>query len=87
MVMVDQNNKLVDVYFYVNCGGQISELDYIWNFKVFYFNLFWDIFCIYICQVNWEKCIFQNDWCNYLVDIFYYFVEDIVIGLMIFNFV
>ncbi len=86
IVMVDQNLKLADGFFFANCGGQTSESDFVWNNPVPYCRSVKDTFCIHTRQANWTKRIKRSEWENYLVKQFGYPVKDSVWGTLLYSF-
>ncbi len=86
IVMVDQNLKLADGFFFANCGGQTSESDFVWNNPVPYCRSVKDTFCIYTRQAKWTKRIKRSEWENYLVKQFGYPVKDSIWGPLLYSF-
>ncbi len=86
IVMVDQNLKLANGFFFANCGGQTSEADFVWNRAVPYCKSVLDTFCIHSRQANWEKRIPKEDWESYLVKQFGYPVNDSIFSYLLYNF-
>jgi stage II sporulation protein D len=86
IVMVDENLKLADGFFFANCGGQTSESDFVWNNPVPYCRSVKDTFCIHTKQTHWTKKIKKSDWDSYLVNQFGYPVNDSIYGPLIYSF-
>lgn len=86
-VMIDENFKLADGFFFANCGGQTSEADFVWNKPVHHCKSVKDTFCIHSKQANWTKKIDKSKWRNYLVNHFGFPVNDSIFGDGLYNFV
>lgn len=86
IVMVDQNLKLADGFFFANCGGQTSESDFVWNKSVPYCKSVKDTFCIHTRQAHWTKKIKRSEWEDYLVKQFDYPVKDSLWGPLLYSF-
>lgn len=75
--IVDSISKvLVDGFFHANCGGQTSSADYIWKENIPYLQPFKDTFCIYTKQATWEKQIPKKEWRDFLVNNYFFPIED-----------
>ena len=75
--MVDTvTNELVDAYFHANCGGQTSQSDYVWREDIPYLKSFRDTFCIHTRQATWTKKIPKVEWRKFLVDNYFYPIQD-----------
>lgn len=69
-------NQLVEGFFHANCGGQTSSSDYVWRENIPYLQPFKDTFCIYTRQATWEKKIPKVEWRSFLVNNYFYPIED-----------
>lgn len=85
-VLEDSNGKLVNTYFYANCGGQTSDASYVWNQSVDYCVPFRDTFCIHTKQATWTKKVYKDDWLNFLVKKYHFPRNDSIITPLAFNF-
>jgi len=81
-----QNGELVDGYFHANCGGQTSQVSYVWNNDIPYLIPFKDPFCTHTPQATWEKRIPKLEWQKFLVNKYHYPIHDPIYGSVIFNF-
>ena len=79
-------NGLVDGYFHANCGGQTSRSDYVWNKDIPYLQPFKDTFCIHTRQATWEKKISKTEWRSFLVNNYFYPIEDSMYRSIIYDF-
>lgn len=86
VVMLNEELKLAQGFFFANCGGQTSEADFVWNTAVPHCKSIVDTFCIKTRQATWTKRIDANKWKNYLVSHFGYPVDDPVLGPLIYSF-
>lgn len=86
IVMISQQFKLADGFFFANCGGQTSESDFVWNVPVSYCKSVRDTFCIYSKQATWTKKISKSEWSNYLTNEFGYPIHDSIWGPLIYHF-
>ena len=86
IIMLDQNLKLADGFFFANCGGQTSESDYVWNIAVPYCRSVIDTFCIKSRQANWTKKISKSSWKSYLINQFGFPMNDSLIARSIYHF-
>ncbi|HIP37668.1 MAG TPA: SpoIID/LytB domain-containing protein [Crocinitomix sp.] len=86
IVMVDQNFKLANGFFFANCGGQTSESDFVWNNPIPYCRSVRDTFCVHTKQAHWTKKIKKTEWENYLVNHFGYPVKDSIWGALLYSF-
>lgn len=86
IVMISNDFKLADGFFFANCGGQTSPADYVWNTHVTYCQSVRDTFCIRSKQANWEKRIPLSKWKNHLETFFGYPVNDSIYGPLIYYF-
>ncbi len=87
MVMVDEKNRLIDAFFYANCGGQTCDASYVWNTSVSYLSPFKDTFCTKTSQARWSKKIPKQQWVDFLVKNYDYPIFDSVYREKIFHFV
>jgi stage II sporulation protein D len=87
MVMVDEKNRLIDAFFYANCGGETCDASYVWNTSISYLTPFRDTFCIKTAQARWTKKIPKQDWVKFLVNNYDYPIYDSVYREKIFHFV
>lgn len=87
MVMVDEKNRLIDAFFYANCGGETCDASHVWNTSIPYLKPFKDTFCIKTAQARWSKKIPKQDWVNFLVNNYDYPIYDSVYREKIFHFV
>lgn len=78
--------KLVEGYFHANCGGQTSSSDYVWREEIPYLQPFKDTFCIYTRQATWEKKIPKVEWRKFLINNYFYPIEDSVYKSRIYTF-
>ncbi|MEX2483679.1 MAG: SpoIID/LytB domain-containing protein [Brumimicrobium sp.] len=85
-IEVTVGNELVDGYFHANCGGQTTRSDYVWKEDIPYLQPFKDTFCIYTRQATWEKKIPKTEWRNFLVNNYFYPIEDSLYGSIIYDF-
>jgi stage II sporulation protein D len=86
-IAVDSSErKLIDGYFHANCGGQTSSSSYVWNKDIDYLQPFEDTFCIYTKQSHWEKKIKKVEWKRYLINNFYFPIEDTAFANQIYQF-
>lgn len=85
--IVDSISKvMVDGFFHANCGGQTSSADYIWKESIDYLQPFKDTFCIYTKQATWETEIPKKEWRDFLVNNYFYPIEDSVYRSNIYTF-
>ena len=87
MVMVDDKNRLIDAFFYANCGGETCDASHVWNNSVSYIQPFKDTFCIKTAQARWSKKIPKQQWIDFLVNNYDYPIYDSVYREKIFHFV
>jgi stage II sporulation protein D len=87
MVMVDEKNRLIDAFFYANCGGQTCDASHVWNASVPYLIPFRDTFCIHTAQARWSKKIPKQQWVDFLVNNYDYPIYDSAYYEKIFHFV
>jgi len=80
------SRRLVDGYFHANCGGQTSRSDYVWNKNIPYLQPFKDTFCVHTRQATWEKKIPKTEWRNFLVNNYFYPIEDSIYAAKIYDF-
>lgn len=85
MVDTVTGNK-VDGYFHANCGGETSRSDYVWKENIPYLQPFKDTFCIHTAQANWEKRIPKSEWRTFLVNSYFFPIEDSVYRTMVDHF-
>lgn len=76
MVIQDSKNKLIDAFFYANCGGQTCDASYVWNNSVPYLVPFRDTFCIRTNQSRWTTKIPKDKWMYFLTENYDYPVFD-----------
>ncbi len=79
-------NQLIDGFFHANCGGQTSRSDYVWREEIPYLQPFKDTFCIYTRQATWEKRIPKVQWRNFLVNTYFYPIEDSLYKQVVYTF-
>lgn len=79
-------NRYVEAYFHANCGGETSSSDYVWREDIHYLQPIKDTFCIHTSQAKWEKKIPKSEWRSYLVNTFYYPIEDSLYKALIYTF-
>ncbi|MCO5268318.1 MAG: SpoIID/LytB domain-containing protein [Brumimicrobium sp.] len=85
--MVDTiDNKIIEAFFHANCGGETSTADYVWKQDVHYLQSVKDTFCIYTSQATWEKRIPKVAWRNFLVNNYFYPIEDSVYASVVYSF-
>lgn len=87
MVMVDKKNRLIDAFFYANCGGQTCDASYVWNVSIPYLTPFRDTFCINTSQARWTTKIPKQKWVDFLVSNYDYPISDSAYREKIFHFV
>ncbi|WP_158276201.1 SpoIID/LytB domain-containing protein [Brumimicrobium oceani] len=75
-IMDTVSNTLIEGFFHANCGGQSSSSDYVWKEDIPYLQPFKDTFCIYTRQATWEKRIPKIEWRKFLVNNYFYPIED-----------
>ncbi|WP_107037917.1 SpoIID/LytB domain-containing protein [Brumimicrobium mesophilum] len=80
------SNSLVEGFFHANCGGQTSSSDYVWKEDIPYLQPFKDTFCIYTRQATWEKRVSKIEWRKFLVNTYFYPIEDSLYRAIIYNF-
>lgn len=85
-VIVDQNERMVDTYFYANCGGETSDASFVWNISVDYCQPFRDTFCIHTRQATWTKRISRSKWEKFLVSQYDFPFSDSLISSMAYQF-
>jgi len=86
VIMIAENFKIADGYFYANCGGQTSESDYVWNNPISYCRSVKDTFCLHTRQTHWTKKIKKTEWKNYLVNHFGYPIQDSIYAPLLYYF-
>jgi stage II sporulation protein D len=86
IIMLDENLKLADGFFFANCGGQTSESDFVWNVAVPYCRSIIDTFCIKSRQATWTKKISKSSWKAYLTNHFGFPVSDSLFGDQLYTF-
>lgn len=86
VVMLNQQFRLAQGFYFANCGGQTSEADFVWNTPVPHCQSVIDPFCTHSRQANWNKRINATTWKNYLVEQFGYPVNDSTYSSLIYNF-
>ncbi|PKR79979.1 hypothetical protein CW751_12195 [Brumimicrobium salinarum] len=79
-------NQLVEGFFHANCGGQTSSSDYVWRENIPYLQPFKDTFCIYTRQAKWEKRIPKVAWRKFLINNYFYPIEDSAYRAVIYRF-
>lgn len=77
-IMDSISKEMIDGFFHANCGGQTSSADYIWKENIDYLQPFKDTFCIYTKQATWEKKIPKKEWRDFLVNSYFFPIEDTV---------
>jgi stage II sporulation protein D len=87
MVITDSKNRLIDAFFYANCGGQTCDASYVWNNSISYLKPFKDTFCIRTNQARWTTKIPKEKWINFLVENYDYPIFDSTYRAKIFHFV
>lgn len=87
MVLMDSKNKLIDAFFYANCGGQTCDASYVWNSSIPYLTPFKDTFCIKTSQARWTTKIPKQKWIDFLVENYDYPIFDSVFYEKVFHFV
>ena len=87
MVLTDQKNRLIDAFFYANCGGQTCDASYVWNNSISYLTPFKDTFCIKTNQARWTAKIPKQKWVDFLVENYDYPIFDSVHRAKVFHFV
>lgn len=80
------SKEMVDGFFHANCGGQTSGSDYIWKENIPYLQPFKDTFCIYTKQATWEKRIPKKEWHDFLVNTYFYPINDSIYRSTIYAF-
>ncbi len=68
IVITDDKGKLIEAFFYANCGGQTCDASYVWNSSVPYLVPFRDTFCVRTNQSRWTTKIPKDRWMNFLID-------------------
>lgn len=87
MYIIDTvSNSLVEGFFHANCGGQTSSSDYVWKENIPYLQPFKDTFCIYTRQATWEKRVSKVEWRKFLVNNYFYPIEDSLYKSLIYTF-
>lgn len=86
IIMIDENFRIANGFFFANCGGQTSESDFVWNNPVPYCRSVKDTFCIHTRQTHWTKKIKRSSWENYLVNHFGYPAKDSIYGPLMYSF-
>ena len=79
-------NELVDGFFHANCGGQTSPSDYVWRENIPYLKPFKDTFCIHTKQATWTKTISKVEWRRFLINNYFYPINDPVFRDRIYSF-
>lgn len=75
--MVDTiTHELVNGLYFSNCGGETISPDYVWNEKIHYLQPVKDTFCVYSFNAHWKKKITKVKWRNYLVNTFFYPIQN-----------
>lgn len=75
--MVDTlTNQLVESYFHANCGGETSSTSFVWQYDIAYLQPFKDTFCIYSSQAHWTKKIPKTKWRKFLINEYFYPIQD-----------
>ena len=87
MVITDYKNRLVDAFFYANCGGQTCDASYVWNNSISYLKPFKDTFCIKTNQARWTTKISKEKWIHFLVENYDYPIFDSTYRAKVFHFV
>lgn len=87
MVLSDSKNRLIDAFFYANCGGQTCDASYVWNNSVSYLIPFRDTFCVRTTQARWTAKIPKEKWVEFLVDNYHYPIFDSTYRAKVFHFV
>jgi stage II sporulation protein D len=80
------SKRLVDGYFHANCGGQTSRSDYVWKEDIPCLQPFKDTFCVHTRQATWEKKIPKTEWRSFLVNNYFYPIEDSIYAAKIYDF-
>lgn len=80
------SKELVEGFFHANCGGQTSSSDYVWKEEIPYLQPFKDTFCIYTRQATWEKRVSKIEWRKFLVNNYFYPIEDSLYRSIIYSF-
>lgn len=68
--------ELIQGVFSANCGGETSSADYVWNKDIPYLQPFIDTFCIHTFQAKWTKKIPQSSWRDFLVNDYFYPIDN-----------
>ena len=69
-------HELVNGLYHSNCGGETISPDYVWNEKIDYLQPIKDTFCIHSMNARWTKKILKETWQNYLVNTFFYPINN-----------
>lgn len=85
-VIHQDTEEMMSGFFHANCGGQTSGADYIWKENIPYLQPFKDTFCIYTKQATWEKEIPKKAWRDFLVNNYFFPIEDSVYRSIIYTF-
>ena len=80
------SNHFVEGFFHANCGGQTSSSDYVWKEEILYLQPFKDTFCIYTRQATWEKRVSKVEWRKFLINNYFYPIEDSLYRSIIYTF-
>ncbi len=86
IVMLNQELKLAQGFFFANCGGQTSEADFVWNTPVAHCKSVIDTFCTRSRQATWTKKIEVSKWNKFLVEEFGYPAADTLLHQLQYSF-
>jgi stage II sporulation protein D len=87
MVLMDSQKKLLDAFFFANCGGQTCDASHVWNNSISYLEPFKDTFCVHTKQARWTKKITKEEWLNFLINNYDYPMSDFVYRSQVFHFI
>lgn len=87
IVLMDDKKKLLDAFFFANCGGQTCDASHVWNNSISYLQPFKDTFCVHTKQARWTKKISKEEWLHFLVNNYDYPMSDSVYRSQVFHFI
>lgn len=68
--------KPIQGFFSANCGGETSCADDVWNNEIAYLQPFVDTFCVHTFQAKWTKKIPKWKWKIFLLDNYFFPIDN-----------
>lgn len=86
IVLTYQDTSYAPTYFHANCGGQISDPEWVWNSSIGGLYTFEDPYCRHTKQATWTKSIPLARWKDYFKKTYDFPVEDTAYFNLLTNF-